>query len=85
MEVLATEKQVLVLAMHIDKTLAQLLEDGKRHGGVVDECATLSGCGYLAAHDAVGGIIFDVIIGEERLHVVLREVEMRFNDTSVCT
>ena len=85
MEVLATEKQVLVLAMHIDKTLAQLLEDGKRHGGVVDESATLSGSGYLAAHDAVGGIIFDVIIGEERLHVVLREVEMSFNDTSVCT
>ena len=28
LEVLATEKQVLVLAMHVDETLAQLLEKG---------------------------------------------------------
>ena len=66
--------------MYVDKSLAQLLEDGQRHGCVVDEGAALACSCNLAAHDALG-IILDVVLLKQVVKVVARDVKGALDDT----
>ena len=70
-----------MLAVDVHQMLAQFLEHRERHRTVVDERAALARRGELAADDAVIGIIVDVIVLEESLHVVARQVEVGFYHT----
>ena len=85
MEVLLVEQQVLVLRVDIDELFAQLLQHGQRHGRVVDEGSAFAGSGELAADDGVFAVVVDVVVGEERLHVVARQVEVCLDDTAFGT
>ena len=80
LEAFAIEQQVLVLRMYVDEAFAQLLQDGKRHGAVVDEGAALACSCNLAAHDALG-IILDVVLLKQVMKVVARDVKGAFDDT----
>ena len=83
LEVLLVEQQVLVLRVYVDEFLAQLLEQCQGRGGVVDEGSALAGGGELAAHDAVIGVVLDVVVAEEGLQLVAREVEVGLDDALV--
>ena len=83
LEVLFVEHQILVLRMYIHKTFAQFFEHRQLHGGVVDKGSALACRCQFPTDDAVVGIIFDIVVIEERLHIVSREVEVGLNHASV--
>lgn len=83
LEVLLVEQQVLVLGVHVNEFLSQLFEHAELYGGVVDECAALARGEQFAAHDAVVGVVLDVIVVEEGVHAVACQVEVGFDHALV--
>ena len=71
--------------MDVDQAFAQLSHQAERNGGVVDE-GTAFACGsQLAADDGVVGVIVDIVLSEEALHVVSRQVEVCLDGASVAS
>ena len=71
--------------MDVDQAFSQLSHQAERHGCVVDE-GTAFACGsQLAADDGVVGVIVDVVLSEEALHVVSRQVEVSLDGASVAS
>ena len=66
--------------MDVDDALAQQLQRGERYGGVVDEGTTLACGGNLAAHDALGVVLYLVVL-KQRFQAVARDVEGALDDT----
>ena len=83
LEVLLVEQQVLMLGVDIDKSFTEFLEHRELHGRVVDEGTALTGGCQLAADDGLVGIILDVVLDKEVLHIVAREVELRLDDAFI--
>ena len=71
LEIFLLQQQVLVLAMNIHQLLAQFAQGREPHRRVVDEGAAFSAGAHLTPQDAVVGIIVDVVLCEEILHVVV--------------
>ena len=69
--------------MDIDEAFAQLLEHRELHGGVVDEGTALTGCQQFATDDAVFGVVLNVVVAEEGVQIVARQVEMGLDDALV--
>ena len=69
--------------MDVDQLLAQLFQHGQGHGRIVDEGTALAGSGQFATDDGVFGILLDIILSKERLHLVAREVEVGLDDALV--
>ena len=70
--------------MYVDKSLAQLLEDGQRHGCVVDEGAALACGSNLSTHDALG-VVLDVVLLEEGFERIAIDVECALHDAFRCS
>ncbi len=83
LEVLLAEQQVLVLRVNVDQLFAQLLERLQRDGRIVDEGSALAGGGQLAADDGVVGVVLYIVVAEEGLHAVARQVEVGLDDALV--
>ena len=69
--------------MDIDEAFAQFLEHRELHRGVVDEGTALAGCQQFATDDAVFGVVLNVVVAEEGVQIVARQVEMGLDDALV--
>ena len=69
--------------MDIDEAFAQFLEHRELHRGVVDEGTALAGCQQFATYDAVSGVVLDVVVTEEGIHIIACQVEMGLDDALV--
>ena len=69
--------------MDVNELFAQLTHSGEWHGGVVDEGTALACCRELSSDDGIVCIVVDVVIIEEGLHAVSRQVEMGFYHAAV--
>ncbi len=83
LEVLLLQEQVLVLGVDVHQLLSEFSHPGERYGGVVDEGTALASRRQFPADDCVGGVIVDVVVSEELLHIVPRQVEVCLYDATV--
>ena len=72
-----------MLGVYIHQTFAQFLQQGELYGCIVNESATLACRGEFTTDNAVALLVFDIVVAEEVLHVVAREVELGLNDALV--
>ena len=82
LEVLFVQQQVLMLRVYIHEAFTQFLEHRQLHGGVVDKRPTFACCCQFSADNTVVGIVFYVVLIEEILHVIARQVEVGFYHAS---
>ena len=85
LEILLVEQQVLVLGMDVDQSFSEFLQHSQLYGCIIDERATFSCRRQFPSDDTVCRIIFDIVLLEEILHTVAREVELRFDHTFLST
>jgi hypothetical protein len=69
--------------MDVDEAFAQLSHHVQCHRHVVDEGTALSAGVDFASQNAVFGIIVDVVVSEEGLHIISADVEMGFYAATV--
>ena len=67
--------------MDVHQSFAEFLQHRQLYGCVIDEGATFSCSCQFPSDDTVCSIIFDIVLFEEILHTVAREVELRFDHT----
>ena len=80
---IVAQQEILMLRMDIDQAASQFLQDGKRYGRIVDESSRLAGSEQFAPEDTGGRIKLQVVVEEEAVELIFRDVESRFDDTSV--
>ena len=78
---IVAQQEILVLRMDIDQAVSQFLQDGKRYGRIVDKSSRLAGSEQFAPEDTGGRIKLQVVVEEEAVELIFRDVESRLDDT----
>ena len=84
LKVLLVEQQVLMLRVNIHQHVAKLFQHRQCHRRVVDESAAFSCSSKLTTNNTIASIVLDIVLVEERLHIIARQIEVCLDDTLFC-
>ena len=68
-----------MLRVYVDEAFAQLLEDGERHGGIIDEGTTLASSSDFATHKTFYIVLYFVFF-EQSLKTISCNIKSSFDN-----
>ena len=83
LEVFLLQQEILVLRMYIDELFPQFPHLGQRYRCVIDKGTAFPCCRQLTADNGIRQIFIDVIVGEELLHIIFRQIEVCLDDATI--